>query len=204
MLAPWKKSCDKPRQHNKSRDMTLPTKVGLVKAMVSPAVMYGCENWTMEKVEHWRTDAFDLWCWRRLLRVPWTAKRSNQLIIKEINLSIYWKDWCWSWSSNTLATWWEDHLATGKDPDAGKDWRQVEKGTAEDEMVGWHHRVNGHEYQQAPRVGDGQGSLACCSPQGCKESDTTEWLNWIELNWYTQLYMCACCVTSVMSGFLQC
>ena len=67
-----------------------------------------------------------------------------------------------------------------KDPYAGKDWRQKEKGTTENEMVGWHHRLNGHEFEQAPGVGDGQGSLACCSPWGCKESDTTEWLNWTD------------------------
>ena len=70
----------------------------------------------------------------------------------------------------------------GKDPDAGKDWRQEEKGTTEDEVVGWHHRLNGHEFEQVPGVGDGQGSLACCSPWGCKESDMTEWLNWTERN----------------------
>ena len=81
-------------------DITLLTKVHLVKAMVFPAVMYGCKSWTIKKAEPWRTDAFDLWCWRRLLRIPWTARRSNQSILKEI-----WKDWCWSWSSNTLATW---------------------------------------------------------------------------------------------------
>ena len=69
----------------KSRDVTLPTQVHLVKAMVSPVVIYGCESWTMKKAEHWRTDAFELWCWRRLLRVPWTARRSNQFILKEIS-----------------------------------------------------------------------------------------------------------------------
>ena len=69
----------------------------------------------------------------------------------------------------------------GKDPDAGKDWRQEEKGTTEDEMVGWHHQLDGHEFEQVLGVGDGQGSLECCSPQGLKESDTTEQLNWAEL-----------------------
>ena len=88
----------------KSRDITLPTKVRLVKAMLFPVVMYGCENWTIEKAEHWRNDAFQLWCWRRLLRVPWTARRSNQSVLKEIVLNSHWKDWCWSWNSNTLAT----------------------------------------------------------------------------------------------------
>ena len=78
--------------------MTLPTKVRLVKAMVFPVVMYGCESWTVKKAEHWRIDAFALWCWRRLLRVPWTARRSNQSILKGIN-NVHWKDWCWSWNS---------------------------------------------------------------------------------------------------------
>ena len=89
----------------KSRDFTLPTKVCIVKAMVCPAVMYACECWTIKKTECWRTDIFELWCWRRLLRVLWIARRSNQSILKEINLNIHWKDFCWSWSSNTSATW---------------------------------------------------------------------------------------------------
>ena len=91
----------------KNWDITLLTKVRLVKAMVSPAVMYGCESWTMKKAEHQRIDAFELWCWRRHSGVPWTARRSNQSILKEISPEIHWKDWCWSWNSNTLATWYE-------------------------------------------------------------------------------------------------
>ena len=85
MLAPWKKSYDQPRQHVKSRDITLPTNVRLVKAWFFPVVMYGCESWTLKKTEHQKIDAFELWCWRRLLRVPWTARRSNQSILKEIS-----------------------------------------------------------------------------------------------------------------------
>ena len=85
----------------KSGDITLPTKVRLVKAMVFPVVMYGCESWTIEKAERQRIDAFELWCWRRFLIVPWTARKSNQSILKEIS-------WCWSWTSNTLATWCEE------------------------------------------------------------------------------------------------
>ena len=84
-LTPWKKIYDQPKQHIKSRDITLPTKVHLVKAMVFPVVMYGWESRTTKKAEHWRTDTFELWCWRRLLRVPWTARRSNQSILKEIS-----------------------------------------------------------------------------------------------------------------------
>ena len=104
MLVSWKESYDKSRQHiKKQRDMTLLTKVHKVKAMVFLVVMYGCESWTIKKVECQRNDAFELWYWRRLLRVPWTARRSNQSILKEINPEYSWKDW-W-WSSNTLATW---------------------------------------------------------------------------------------------------
>ena len=87
----------------KSREIILPTKIRLVKAMVFPVVMSGCESWTVKKAEHWRIDAFELWCWRRVLRVPWTARRSNQSILKEIS-PVHWKDWRWSWNSNTLAT----------------------------------------------------------------------------------------------------
>ena len=104
----------------KSRDITLPTKVHRVKAMAFPVVMYGCESWTIKKAEHQRIDAFELWYWRRFLRVSWTARRS------------------------------------------------------EDKMVGWHHRLNGHEFEQIPGDGEGQGILVCCSPWGCKESDMTE------------------------------
>ena len=89
----------------KSRDITLPTKVHIVKAMVFLVIMYGCESWTIKKAEHQRIDSSALWCWRRLLRVPWTARRSNQLILMEINLEYSYKDWCWSWSSKTLSTW---------------------------------------------------------------------------------------------------
>ena len=92
-------------------------------------------SWTIKKAECRRIDAFELWCWRRLLRVPWSARRSNQSILKEISLGVHWKDWCWSWNSNAFATSCEE-LTYGKDPDAGKDWGQEEKGTTEDEMVG--------------------------------------------------------------------
>ena len=85
MLTPWKDSYDQPRYILKSRDITLPTKVRLVKAMVFPVFRYGCESWTMKKAECQKIDAFELWCWRRLLRVPWTARRSSQSILKEIS-----------------------------------------------------------------------------------------------------------------------
>ena len=130
----------------KSRGITLPTKVRLVKAMVFPVVLYRCESWTIKKAERWRTDVFELWCWRRLFRVPWTARRSNQSILKE-TLNIHRKDRCWS--SNTLAVWCNESTHWER-PDSGKDWRQEEKGITEDEMVGWHHWLNRHEFEQAP------------------------------------------------------
>ena len=160
----------------KSRDITWPTKVCLVKPMIFPVVMYGCESWTIKKAERQRIDAFELRCWRRLLRVPWTTRRANQSILKEIST-----EYSLEGLMLKLKLQYFGHLKNwliGKDPDAGKDWRQ-EKGTTENEMVGWHHRSDGHEFEQAPGVGDGHGSLACCSPRGHKESDTTERLNWL-------------------------
>ena len=174
MLAPWKKAATNLDSILKSRDSTLPTNVHIIKTMVFPLVMYECESWTIKKAECRKIDAFELWCWRRLLRVPWTERRSNQSILKEINHEC-WKDWCWSWSSNTLATWCEE-LTHWKRPDAEKDWRQEEKGMTEDEMTGWHHWLNGHEFEQAPGDSEEQGSLVCCSPWGHKKSDMTEQL----------------------------
>ena len=92
----------------KHRDINLPIAIYIIKGMIFPVVIYGCESWTIRKAEHQRIDAFKLWCWRRLLRVPWTARRSNQSILKEINPNVHWKDWCWSWNPNTLATWYEE------------------------------------------------------------------------------------------------
>ena len=165
----------------KSRDITLPTKVHLIKAMVFPVVMYGYESWTIKKAEHRRIDAFGLWCWRRLLRVPWTARRSNQCILKEISPGCFFGRTDAKAETPVL---WPPHAKSwliGKDPDAGRDWGKEEKGTTEDEMAGWHHRLNGHGFGCTPGVGDGQGGLACCDPWGRKESDTTERLNWTEL-----------------------
>ena len=129
----------------KNREITLPTKVHLVKAMVFPIVMYGYESWTIKEDEHWRIDAFELRCSRRLLRVPWTARRSNQSILKEISpgcslegLMLKLKLQYFSDMKNWL---------TRKDPDAGKDWRWEEKGTIKDEMVEWNHQLNGHEFE---------------------------------------------------------
>ena len=114
----------------KSRDITLPTKVCLVKAMVFPVVVCGCEFWTVKKAEQW-IDAFELWCWRRLLRVPWTARRSNQSILKEISPEYSLEGLCWSWNSNTLATWCEE-LIHWKRPWC---WERSKAGEGDDR--GW-------------------------------------------------------------------
>ena len=160
----------------KSRDITLPTKLRLVEAMVFLIVIYGCESWTMKKAECQRIDAFELWC--GTLESPLNSK-DIQPVHPKRNQS-----WIFIGSTDAEAeapklqlpdakNWliWKDH-------DAGKDWRQEEKGTIEDETVGWHHWFDGRKFEQAPGVGDGQGDLACCSPWGRNESDTTEWLNW--------------------------
>ena len=160
----------------KSRDINLSMKVHLVKAMVFPIVMYGCESWTVKKAEHLKIDAFELWCWRRLLRVP----------CKEIQPVHPKGDQSWVFigrtdaEAETLILWPPDVKSwlIWEDPDAGKDWGQEEKGTTEDEMVGWHHQLNGHGFGWTPGVGDGQGGLACYGSWCCKESDTTEQLNW--------------------------
>ena len=130
----------------KSRDITLPTKVCLIKAMVFPVVMYGCEIWTIKKAEHQRIDAFELCCWKRLLIVPWTARRSNQSILKEISPEYSFEGLMRKLKLQSLATWSKEvtHL---KRPETGKNWRQEEKGTTEDEMVGWYHQLNGHEFE---------------------------------------------------------
>ena len=170
--APWKKSYDHLSML-KSRDITLPTKICLVKVTVFWVVMYGCECWTIKKDEHQRIDAFELWCWKSPLdckEIKPVNPKGNQSwkirIDAEAKTPILWPPDAKSW-------------LLGKDPDAGKDWRREEKGTTQDEMVGWHHRFEGHEFLQAPGVGDGQGTLACCSPWDHKKSDMTERLNWL-------------------------
>ena len=141
-------------------------------------LLWRCECWTIKKAERWRTDALKLWCWRRL---------ESSWDFQEIKLANPKGNQPWIFIGRTddraPILWLLDAKSRliGKDPDAGKDWGQEEKGTTEGEMVGWHHRLNGHEFEQAPGVGDGQGSLACCSPWSHKELDTTKWLNWTEL-----------------------
>ena len=159
--------------------------------MVFPVVMCGCESWTIKKAEHRRIDAFELWCWRRLLRVPWIAWRSNQSILKEISpgcsleglmlkLKLQYFDHLIRRTDSLEKTLMLEKIEGGR----RRGWQRMRwlddiTDSMEDEMVGWHHRLDGHEFEQAPGVGDGQGSLACCSPRGHKESNTTEQLNWI-------------------------
>ena len=160
-----------------SREITLLTKVHLVKGMVFPVVMCECESWTINKVE-----CLENWCF-------WTAvlekTLESPLDSKEIQAVHPKGNQSWIFIGRTNAEaetpilWPPDvkNWLIRKDPDAGKDWRHEEKGTTEDEMVGWHHWLDGHKFQQALGVDDGQGSLACCSSWGCKELDMTERLN---------------------------
>ena len=162
----------------KRRDITLPAKVHLVKAMVFPVVMFGCESWTIK--ESW---VLKDWCFwtvvsEKTLESPWNCKeiepvhpKGNQPWIligrAEAEAPILWPPDVKNWLLR-------------KDPDAGKDSRQEEKGTTEDEMFGWHHQLKGHEFEQALAVGDGQGSPACYGPWVRKELDMTEQLNWTD------------------------
>ena len=158
--------------------------------------MYGCESWNIKKTECQRLDTVELWCWIRLLRVPWIAKRSVQSILKEVSpgcsliLSIYAAEV----STRVFIKRTDVEAETPilgpsdakrwliwKDPDAGKDWGQEEKGTTEDEMVGWYHRLDGHGFGWTPGVGDGLGGLECCDSLGHKELDITVRLNWTNI-----------------------
>ena len=163
---------DKPRQHTKKQRHYFTNG--------SPwSQSYGFSSshgrWTIKKAECQRIDGFELWCWRRLLRFPWTAKRSNHWSLE--------KSWTLIGKTDAEAeapilclpdvkSW-----LIRKDSNPGTDWGQEEKGATESKMVGWHHWLNGHEFEQAWRDGEGQGSLVCCSPWGFKELEVTEWLN---------------------------
>ena len=147
-----------------------------------PVVMYGCESWTIRKAERWRIDAFELWCWR-LLRVPWTAGRTNQSILNEISAEYSLDGLMLKLKLQYIGhlIW---HLFLWKRPWFGKDWRQDEKGTTEDDTVGWHPQLNGHGFGWTPGVGNGQGNLVCCSPWACKNRTCTDWTELIVF--YTQ------------------
>ena len=161
----------------KSRDITLPTKVCLAKAMVFPVVIFGCESLSVKKAGCRRSDAFELWCWRRLLRVPWTARRSNQSILK-ISPGISLEGMMLK-----LKLQYFGHLMQRVDsPEKALMLRGIggrrRRGWREDEMAGWHHWLNGCESECTPGVGDGQGGLECCDSWGHKELDMTERLKW--------------------------
>ena len=140
--------------------------------------MYGCVSWTIKKAECWRSDAFELWCLEKTLESHLDCKE-----IKTVNPKGN-QSWIFfgrtDVEAETPILWPPDakNWLLGKDPDAGKDWRQEEKGTTEDEMVGWHHQLDGHEFEQVSGVGDGQGSLECCSPWGLQR---------VRYNWATEL-----------------
>ena len=179
MLAPWKKSYDQARQHIK--------KQGYYFANKGPSTQsYGFYSshvwmWELDYEESWDQKNWCFWTvvLEKTLESPLDCKiepvhpKGNQSWIfigrtdAEAETPILWPPDAKNW-------------LTGKYPDAGKDWRREEKGTTEDEMIGWHHQLDGHEFEQVPGIGDGQGRLASCSPEGHKESDTTEWLNWTE------------------------
>ena len=136
---------DQPRRILKSRDITLPTKAHLVKAMVFPVVMYGCGSWTIMKAESRKIDAFELWCWRRLLRVPWSVRRSNLSILKESVLNIGMTDA--ETQTPILRPAFVKNPLIGKYYDSGKDWSWEEKGTTQNEMVERHKQHHGHDFQ---------------------------------------------------------
>ena len=176
----------------KTKDITLPTKVHLVKAIVFSVVMYGCESWTIKKAEHPRTDAFELWCWRRLLRVPRTARKSNQSILKEIS-----PEYSLEEPILKLKLQYFGHLMWRADSFEktlmlGNIEGRRRRGQQGDEMIGWHQQLNGHEFEQALGVGDGQGGLACCSSWGCRvRQDWETELNWGDISlwvWFAFLW----------------
>ena len=147
--------------------------------MVFPVVMYGCESWTVKKAEHRRIDAFELWCWRRLLRVPWTARRSNQSIIKEISPRCSLEGLMLKLKFHYFGHFMQRVDSLEKTLMLGGIGGRRRRGW-QDEMAGWHHRLNGHGFGWTLGVGDGQGGPVCCDSWGRKESDTTERLNWTE------------------------
>ena len=159
----------------KSRDITLPTKVRLVKAMVFPVVGYRCEIWVIKKAECRRND-FELWCWRRLLRIPWMSRWSNQSILKEISPERLMESLLLKLKLQLFGQLMQRTDSLEKTLMLGNTEGRRRRGRR-DEMVGWHHWLNGHEFEQAQGNGEGQGSLACCIPWGHKESDRAERLN---------------------------
>ena len=183
MLTPWKKSYDQPRQHIEKKRHYFANK-----CLSSQGYGFSSSHvwiWELDYKESW---ALKNWCFwtvvlEKTLESPLDCKEIQPVRPKGN------QSWVFIGSADaeaeTPVVWPPDakNWLFVKYPDAGKDWRQEKKGTTEDEMVGWYHRLKGHEFKQAPGVVDGQGSIEFCSPWRCKKSDVTEWLNWTELNW---------------------
>ena len=181
----------------KNRDITLPTKVHLVKAMVFLVVMYGRESWTIKKAECWRIDAFELWCWRRLLRVPWAARRSNQSILKEISPGCSLEGLMLKLKLQYFGHLMQRVNSLEKTLMLGGIGGKRRSGQQEDEMAGWHQWLDGHEFEWTLGVGDGQGGLVCCSLWGCSQT----WLsNWTELTRQSSKY----CLSAEYLPILMC
>ena len=162
----------------KSRDIILLAKIRIVKAMVFPVVMYGCESWTVKKAERRRIDAFGLWCWRRLLNVPWTARRTNQSVLKEIKPEYSLEGLTLKLKLQYFGHQMQKAHSLEKTLILGKIECRRRRGW---QRMRW-HRHSGRDLEQTPGEREGQESLECCSPWGHKESDTTEWLNWTVLD----------------------
>ena len=163
----------------KSRDITLPTKVRLVKSMLFPVVMYGCESWTVKKAECWKIDAFELWCWRRLLRIPWTARRSNQSIVKEISSGCSLEGLMLKLKLQYFSHLMQSVDSLEKTLMLGGIGGRRRRGR---QRMRWLDGITDLMNLSLSKlgVGDGQGGLVCCDSWGCKESDTTERLNWTD------------------------
>ena len=180
MFTPWKESYDQPRQHIKKQRYYFANKGPSSQGYGFPVVMYGCESWTVKKAEHQRIDAFALWCWRTL-ESPLDCKEIQPVHPKGDQSSVFIGRT--DAEAETPILWLPDAKSwlIWKDPDAGKDWRQEEKGTTEDEMVGWHHQLMDmslSKHQELVMNIEAHRGLLCCCPWGRKELDTTEWLNW--------------------------
>ena len=168
MLTLWKECYDQSREHIKKQRHYFVYKVPSSKAMVFPVVMYGCESWTIKKAECRRINAFELWCWRRLLRFPWTARRSNQSILKEISPGCSLEGLMLNLKLQYFSHVMRRAVSFEKTLILGKIEGQEKKGTTEDEMFGRHYRLNGQGFGWTLGVGDGQGGLACCNSRGQK------------------------------------
>ena len=167
----------------KNKNITLLTKLHIIKGTFFPAVMYQCERWTIKKAESQWINAFKLWYWRGLLRVLWTTRRSNQSILKEINQIFIGRT---DVEAEAPILWLPDAKSRliGKDPVGGKDWQQEEKEMTENEMVGWHHRFSRHELEQTPGDGKEQGSLSCMLQSMRSQR--------VRHNWVTEQQQCPC------------